>query len=150
MAVWELAQLNIAESVAPLDSPELADFVANLDRINELAEKSPGFVWRFTGDADDASLSLAPFAEDTIVNLSVWQDIDSLHDYVYRTAHTEVMRRRHEWFVSRKEASAVLWWVPEGHRPDFHEAHQRLMQLNESGPSDTAFTFKQRRDAPQT
>lgn len=132
-----------------MDSPELADFVANLDRINQLAETSPGFVWRFIDESADVPGSLAPFAQNMIVNLSVWESVDALHDYVYRTAHTEVMRRRHEWFVPLGGASAVLWWVKSGHQPDLHEAYERLKQLDESGPGSTVFTFKQRSDPPQ-
>ena len=78
----QLAQLNIAELKAPIDSPELEDFVDNLDRINALAESSPGFVWRLTGEGNDAT-SLRPLGEKIIVNMSVWQNVSSLRDFVY-------------------------------------------------------------------
>ena len=141
MADYELAQLNIAKLTAPLESPTLKDFVDNLDRINELAESSPGFVWRFQTDDGNAT-GVRPFGEDYLVNFSVWKDVESLHHYVYRTAHAEIMRRRREWFETVKEAYTVLWWVPGGHRPTVAEAKARLLQLREHGPGPDAFTFK--------
>jgi Domain of unknown function (DUF3291) len=141
MSLYELAQLNIATLAAPLDSPVLADFVANLDRINAVAESSPGFRWRLTGEDNNAT-SLRPMGDDVIVNMSVWKDVESLRDYVYRSVHTDVMRRRKEWFERMRDAYVVLWWVPEGHRPTINEALVRLKQLRESGPTEDAFTFR--------
>ncbi|EAR07546.1 DUF3291 domain-containing protein [Reinekea blandensis] len=142
---FHLAQLNIAELKAPLDSPELADFVNNLDRINALAESSPGFIWRLQTDDGDAT-ELRPFGDDVIVNISVWESIDALHNYVYRSAHTEIMKRRKEWFHRMVNAYSVLWWVPAGHQPTPAEAHERLTWLREKGPHAQAFTFKKRFD----
>lgn len=141
MAGYELAQLNIAELTAPLDSPDLKDFVDNLDRINGLADAAPGFVWRLQTDDGDAT-ALQPLGEGTIVNLSVWQDIASLHNYVYRTAHVEIMRRRREWFARMRDAYLVLWWIDAGRRPTPEEAIARLEQLRTNGPTPEAFTFK--------
>jgi hypothetical protein len=138
----ELAQLNIAHMKAPLESPSMADFVTNLDRINALAERAPGFVWRLQTEEGDAT-ALRPLGDDKLVNMSVWQDVQSLHDYVYRTAHVEIMRRRKEWFDSMREAYTVLWWVPAGHRPDVAEAASKLEVLRRLGPTPEAFTFKQ-------
>ena len=148
MNQWELAQLNIAQPLAPLDSHELADFVANLDRINGLAEISPGFVWRFTEDTSDPSLKNNPFGNDMIINMSVWKSVEALHDYVFQSAHIEVMRRRKEWFVALESKSAVLWWVPKGHIPDLFEAQSRLELLGRNGSSQDAFTFKSRMPPP--
>ena len=111
MATYELAQLNIAQMRTPLDAPEMVDFVANLDRINALAEAAPGFVWRLVGDGDNAT-SIRPFGESTLVNLSVWTDAASLGDFVYKSAHVEIMKRRKELFDRMQEAYQVLWWVP--------------------------------------
>lgn len=147
MAGYQLAQLNIAVLKAPLDSPPLADFVANLDRINALAEQAPGFIWRLQTDDGDAT-ALRPLGEQTIVNLSVWADAEALADYVYRSGHVQIMRRRREWFERMAEAHMVLWWVPGGHRPDLPEALARLQLLREQGPSAQAFTFKQPFPAP--
>ncbi len=141
MSGYQLAQLNIATLKAPLDSPLLKDFVDNLDRINELAEGSPGFVWRLKGEGNDAT-SLRPLDENVIVNMSVWKNVESLNHYVYRTAHVEILRRRREWFERGVEAHMVLWWVKAGHTPTVAEALSRLDHLREHGPSDHAFTFR--------
>ena len=141
MSQYELAQLNIAVMKEPLDSPRMADFVANLERINALAEGSPGFVWRLQTEEGDAT-ALRPLGDQTLVNMSVWQDVASLNHYVYKTAHVEIMRRRKEWFDRMSEASIVLWWVPQGHRPSVVQAIERLQLLRAHGPSADAFTFR--------
>lgn len=140
----ELAQLNIATLIAPLDSPLLADFVAELDRINELADHAAGFVWRFESEDTDATDYPEVFSDDLIVNLSVWKTVDDLHNFTYRTAHAQVMSRRKEWFETMKDAYTVLWWIPEGHRPTPSEAKDKLDVLKANGPGPLAFTFKQR------
>jgi len=144
---FELAQLNIAWLKAPLDSPVLADFVANLDRINQLADAADGFRWRLATAAGDAT-SLRPFGDDVIVNMSVWRDLNSLRNFVYNSAHTPIMQRRREWFTRAPQAHAVLWWVPSGHRPSVAEAADRLEQLRQHGPSPGAFTFSRIFAAP--
>jgi hypothetical protein len=148
MTQYELAQLNIAVMKEPLTSPVMVDFVASLERINALAEASPGFVWRLIGDGDDAT-SLRPLGENTIVNMSVWRDVTSLHQYVYRSGHIEVMRRRKEWFEHMADAYTVLWWVRKGHRPTVIEAIERLELLRKSGPTADAFTFRRAFPAPE-
>lgn len=142
MAAYELAQLNIAVMKAPLDSPELADFVANLDRINALAEASPGYVWRLQTEEGDAT-ALRPLGENVLLNMSVWRDAEALNEYVYRSDHAGIMRRRREWFERMGEAYMVLWWVPAGHRPDVAEALVRLEKLRAEGPTPFAFSFRQ-------
>ena len=141
MSNHELAQLNIALMVAPLDSPPLREFVDNIDRINGLAESSPGYVWRLQTEDGDAT-ALRPFGEEYLVNLSVWQDIESLSGFVYRSAHIEIMRRRKEWFRKIRDAYTVLWWIPAGHRPSVAEAKAKLECLRDRGPTPEAFTFK--------
>ena len=147
MASYQLAQLNIARLKAPIDSPQLADFVANLDRINALAERTHGFVWRLQGDGGDAT-GIDYFGADVIVNMSVWEDVETLRDYAFASGHVEIMRRRAEWFHKMAEAHAVLWWVPAGHRPSLEEAEERLNHLRANGPSRFAFTFKHAYPAP--
>ncbi len=138
---FELAQLNIAWMTAPLDSPGMADFVANLARINGLAEASPGYVWRLEGEGGDAT-AIRPFGDDVLVNLSVWRDLESLRDFTYRGAHTEMLKRRNEWFARIGEAHLVCWWVPAGHGPGAQEAAERLALLRDQGPGPRAFTFR--------
>ena len=147
MSKYQLAQLNIAALKAPLESPELKDFVDNLDRINELADKSPGFVWRLKGEGNDAT-SLRPLGDNVIINMSVWRDIDSLRNYVYKSAHTEILKRKREWFTRMAESPFALWWVPEGHEPSVAEAVSKLMHLRKHGPSAAAFTFGEAFAAP--
>src|SRR5687767_969039 len=142
MSAYELAQLNIGIIRAPMDSPLMADFANNLDRINALAERSPGFVWRLQGDAGNAT-DIRPFEqENMLVNMSVWRDLDALRAYVYDSAHVEIMRRRREWFEKMGEAYLVLWWVPRGHRPSVEEAVARLELLRAKGPTQDAFAFR--------
>jgi len=143
MSAYELAQLNIGVIRGPMDSPIMADFAANLARINALAESSPGFVWRLQTEAGDAT-ALRPFADpNQLLNMSVWSDADALRRFVYRSAHADILRRRREWFEPLKEAIMVLWWVPRGHRPGIEEAIARLALLRERGPTPAAFTFRQ-------
>ena len=143
MSAYELAQLNIGIVRGPMDSPVMAEFAANLARINALADSSPGFVWRLQTPAGDAT-AIRPFEnESMLVNMSVWQDADSLRRFVYRTAHAEILRRRREWFEKMSEAILVLWWVPRGHRPGVEEAIARLELLRRQGPHQEAFTFRE-------
>ena len=146
---WQLAQVNIGRVKAALDHPLMADFVANLDPVNALADGHPGFVWRLTGDGNDASGIRAFDDPAIIINMSVWTDMDSLAAYAYRSDHRLVMRRRKEWF-EHMDLYMCLWWVPGGHRPTPQEARQRLETLERLGPSPAAFTFKQPFPAPGT
>ena len=148
MSKYQLAQLNVAALKAPLDSPELKDFVDNLDRINALAESSPGFVWRLKGDGNDAT-SLRPFDDDRVIpNMSVWRDVKSLSAFVYQSAHVEILNRKREWFSRLGKMHMVLWWVPEGHEPTLAEAVAKLEHLRQHGPSAEAFTFGEAYSAP--
>jgi hypothetical protein len=149
MSRYQLAQLNIASMKQPLESPGMADFVANLERINALAEASPGYIWRLQDEAGDAT-AFRPFGDDVLVNLSVWRDVPALSDYVYKSAHTEMLKRRQEWFSKVEAAHMVLWWVPAGHRPSVQEAAERLALLREQGASAQAFSFRQAFAAPDT
>ena len=140
--IHHLAQLNIGRILEPLDTPRMKDFVDNLDRINALAEATPGFVWRLVGDGTNDATSLRPFPDDTLlVNMSVWDGFDHLREYVYKTAHVEFVRRRKEFFELMDQPIYVLWWVPAGHIPSVFEAKERLDHLVAHGPTQTAFTF---------
>jgi uncharacterized protein DUF3291 len=148
VTTFHLAQFNVARLVAPLDSPELAGFVAQLGAINALAEAAPGFLWRFQTDAGDAT-ALRPYEDERIiVNFSVWTTPEALHEFVYRTAHAAVMARRREWFERLTDAFLVLWWVPAGHHPTIQEAIAHLETLRRLGDSPEAFSFKRLFPAP--
>jgi hypothetical protein len=140
--MWQLAQFNIGIIKAPMDSPTMSGFASNLDRINALAEATPGFVWRLQTEDGDATAIRAFDDPNMLLNLSVWQDLESLKQYVYSSAHTDLMRRRQEWFQRMNEAHLVLWWVPQGNRPSIPEAIDRLSMLRSLGPTESAFTFQ--------
>ena len=144
---FSLAQINVAKAMAPMDDALMADFVANLDPVNALAEAQDGFVWRLTGDGNDATDLQAFDDPSIIINMSVWRDMDSLASYVYRTDHRNVMRRRKEWF-HEMEVSFALWWIPAGHRPTPQEGRERLERLMRDGPTPDAFTFRNPFPAP--
>jgi Domain of unknown function (DUF3291) len=151
MSIYELAQLNVAIMKESFESPSMSDFVASLDRINALAESSPGFVWRLQTEEGDAT-AMRPMGEDTLINVSLWKDAESLNRYVYESGHVDIMRRRKEWFERMREAHIVLWWVPKGHRPTASEAIARLELLRSHGPTNEAFTLRTTflpPDAPQ-
>lgn len=138
-----VAQVNIALARAPIDSDLLSEFVAQLDPINALADAAPGFVWRLQTE-DGNAMAVRGFGNDRmIVNLSVWESVDLLADFVYRSGHLAVMRRRREWF-DRIGMHLALWSIPVGHVPTVSEAEERLAHLQTHGPTPHAFTLKLR------
>jgi hypothetical protein len=141
---FHLAQLNIARFKLPMDDPAMAGFVEQLDPINALADHAPGFVWRLQTEEGNAT-SIHAFEDDLmLVNMSVWESAEALADFVYRSGHVAVMRRRREWAERMAEAYMVLWWVGAGEIPTVEQAKRRLEQLREHGPTPQAFTFKKR------
>jgi len=142
MAHYHLAQINIARMKADYSDPVMAGFIARLDEINALAESSPGFVWRLKGEENSAEY-LRPYADDRIIfNLSVWDSVEALQNFVYKSMHREVLKQRKDWFEHFHGAYVALWWVPAGHFPSVDEAKKRLAHLDANGPSQFAFTFK--------
>jgi hypothetical protein len=138
-----LAQVNIGRTRGEMSDPVMAEFVSRLAEINALADRSPGFVWRLQTEDGDAT-AVRPYEDARIlINLSVWSDLTSLRNYVYRTDHAEVMRRRREWFERLEQVYVALWWVPAGHHPSVAEAVARLAHLERHGPSAFAFDFAQ-------
>jgi hypothetical protein len=145
---WYLAQLNIARSVAPLDDPRLDGFMRRLDEINALAERSPGFVWRLQGaNGNNTALKVDPDPL-VIVNFSMWESVEALHAYTYRTDHRTVFKRRFEWFERWAGPSMVMWWHPAGSIPTVELALEKLRILATEGPTPAAFTFKDRFPRP--
>lgn len=142
MPAHQLAQLNIARALEPLDSTRLAGFQAALDPINALADAAPGFVWRLQDEAGDATGIRAYDDDQMIVNLSVWESRAALWDFAYASGHLDVLRRRREWFAGLAEVHLVLWWVPAGAIPTLDEAVARLDHLRRHGAGPLAFGFK--------
>lgn len=145
---YQLAEINIATFRVPMTDPVNADFIANLDRVNALAEAAPGFVWRLVEEGNN-SLEIKAFENpNTVINMSVWTSMGALADFVYRNeGHREIMRRRKEWF-DRMEFHLALWWVPAEHRPTVTEGRDRLESLSRVGPSAYAFVFSKPFPAP--
>ena len=142
MTRYQLAQINIGRLRAPVSDPMIAEFVANLDRINAIADAAPGFVWRLTGEGNDAT-DIRPDASDPLIalNMSVWESPQALGAFVYRSDHQPVMRRRAEWF-EKLELYMALWWVPAGHIPSVEEGMGKIEILRRLGPTAQAFTFR--------
>jgi heme-degrading monooxygenase HmoA len=145
--MYQLAQANVAYALAPHDDPRMAEYMARLDEINRLAEGSPGYVWRYLTDSRDPSQR--EFEDPRVLfNMSVWESIDALHAYTYRTAHAQVYASRRQWFADEKSVvgghALAMWWIPRGELPSVADAKQRLDAIVANGPSECAFTFKQR------
>jgi len=137
-----LAQLNIAKAKYSLEAPEIKEFVDNLEPVNKLAESSSGFIWRLQDESGDAT-SITAFSDpDIIVNMSVWDSIESLKNFMFRTHHRDFLRRKKEWFHQIPDDSYVLWWVPKNHIPTLQEAVEKLEFLRRNGDTPYAFTFK--------
>ena len=137
-----LAQINIARMKAPLDSPQMKDFVDNLVPINALAENSAGFIWRLQDEIGDATAIQAFEDPDIITNLSVWESLDALKNFMFKTDHVKFMQRRSEWFHRLPAINHALWWVPEGHIPTLMEAKEKLEYLRKHGDTESAFSLR--------
>lgn len=139
---WQIAQLNIATALYPLDDERIEGFVNKLDEVNQLADSSPGYVWRLqteSGDATEIQVGDDPLL---IVNMSVWDTIESLFNFAYKSAHKFVLADRKKWFKKSENAYQVLWWVPSETRPSVEEGMEKLALLQKFGPTQQAFTFK--------
>jgi len=145
---YHLAQINIARLIAPIDDPQIADFVGQLDQVNALAESAPGFVWRLQstgGNATDIAYNDDPFV---IVNMSVWESIEPLRKYVYASGHIKVFRDRARWFQKMSQPNYCLWWLPAGHLPTVAEGRERLEHYQRLGATPWSFWFSQEYPAP--
>jgi hypothetical protein len=141
---YHIAQLNISRLNAPLDAPEMKEFVDFLEPVNKFAEESPGFIWRMKGENGEASsLMVSPFDDPMIVtNLTVWADIHSLQSFVYKSVHRYFLQSRRQWFARVEGSQVVMWWVQPGMIPTLADAKTRLELLDIHGPSATGFTFR--------
>lgn len=141
MGNYHLAQLNIANAVATMESPEMEGFVARLDEIHDLADNAEGFIWRWESETIDSSV-VDVFGDPLLlVNLTLWESVETLKHFVYKTIHVELIRDREAWFSKMPEMHQVVWWVPEGHTPSVTEAKERLDKLRQDGPTEAAFTM---------
>jgi hypothetical protein len=153
MSLFQLAEFNIARLTHPLDDAESAEFVAALEPVNAIAEATPGFVWRLKDDDGQSSTYVTmPEIDDplTIVNYSIWADLESLQHFVTRSGHGAYLRRRRDWFEPTDGPSTVCWWIPAGTIPDLSDAHRRLVHLRDNGPSETGWPLNSPMPAPIT
>lgn len=145
---YHLAELNIAKAKYDLDSPEMKGFNDQLEIVNQAAEAHSGFVWRLQDESGDAT-SIRFFDDPRmIVNMSVWTDVQSLKDYIYRELHLKVFRQRHDWFEKLDTPHVVFWWIPAGQLPTLEQAHEKLLELEKNGPSQNAFDIRKIFEAP--
>jgi hypothetical protein len=146
---WHLAQINVAKIIGgDITDPVMEKFVAQLDEINALAEGSPGFVWRLKDDSNNAT-KLNPYGDQTIIiNISVWESLDHLIQFVYRGRHADVLRKRRDWFINFGKPFTALWYLKAGDVPTIEEGVARLKALQEEGPTPYAFDFKTKFSAP--
>ena len=144
---YHIAQANYARMVAPIDDPVMVEFVDLLTPINTLAEESPGFAWRLV--ADEGELGIYAFDDDRVLfNMTVWEDIEALEAFTYKSRHVELIRDRSKWFHPPEHTPMVLWWVPAGTQPSAAEGRAKLEHLWEHGPTAEAFTFADRFPPP--
>ena len=141
MEARHLAEFNIARIKYRLDDPRMREFVDNVDRVNKMADKLPGFVWRLQGESGHA-MGMRVYDDPAILpNLTVWENVEALERFVFKTVHGRFFDRRETWFA-QPEPTLVLWWAPAGHRPTLDEAVARLDHLRANGPSDFAFGWE--------
>lgn len=140
MPLFHIAQVNVARMIAPLDSETMAGFVAQLAPVNAIAGRWPGFVWRLQTEDGDATSVQAFDDAAVIVNLSVWETVEALREFTYKSGHRESLRQRAEWFEKAKEHYFALWWIPAGHIPSVEEAREKL-EHRRYGDTPAAFSF---------
>jgi hypothetical protein len=139
---WHIAQLNVGTARYDLDDERMSGFMERLDEVNALADASPGFVWRLQTEAGNATDIKVTDNPRFILNLSVWETIEQLADFVYQTSHQPVLADRLKWFEKPSDAILVLWWIEAGTVPTIEAALERLEMLRGKGPTPEAFTFR--------
>lgn len=147
---YHLAQINIAKLLKPIDHPQIADFVNQLDEINALADDSEGFVWRLKDEGSNNVTEIeSPFDDNLIVNMSVWENAEMLKNYIYNSGHIKVFMCRKEWFDKPTNAHMALWWIEAGTIPTLEEAKAKLALIDKSGATQDSFLFHKVFDAPK-
>ncbi len=137
-----LAEFNIGRLIAPTDDPRVAEFMGALDRVNGLGKRMPGFVWMMEGSGEPGTGNTENFVADDpqfIANLTVWESVETLENFVWNTVHRQFYARRLEWFEVMAEMDFVMWWIEAGHRPTLEEGVDRLALLRARGNTDDAF-----------
>ncbi len=139
---FHLAQLNVALAKGDSESEMMRGFYDNVERVNTLAEASKGFVWRYRDEpGDDPGLHVFDTPQ-LLVNLSVWESLESLKHFMFQTMHLQFMKQKKEWFQPLDKPNYVLWYIAQGHIPDLFEAKERLIHLQRHAETPFAFSFK--------
>lgn len=141
MPTFHIAQVNVAQAKADMDSDLMQGFTSRLDEINALADGADGFIWRLKEDGGSAT-AIRIFDDPLLlINMSVWANLDALKHYVCKSLHVELIKDREAWFNKMGESHQALWWIPAGHIPSIEEAQKQLEYIRKHGPSAQAFTF---------
>ena len=149
MSRWQLAQINVGTLVGPEGDPRVQAFFDQLDAVNAIAESTPGFVWRLKGEGNNATdINPTPDAR-FVLNISVWEGVEALMAFAYRSGHSSVLARRTAWFEPHPGNHMALWWVPAGTQPGMEAGLARLWLLDRYGPTQEAFTFRTRFGPPE-
>ncbi|MDB5013167.1 MAG: hypothetical protein JWQ25_1369 [Daejeonella sp.] len=150
MSDFHIAEINIAKMKGlDINDPIMKEFVDNLGKVNDIAEASEGFVWRLKDDSYNAT-SFNPYNdEQIIINISVWETIETLEHYMYKTFHSDFLRRRKEWFQAHGKASTAMWWIPAGQIPTLEEAIEKLDYLQIHGVSEKVFDLRNKFPKPR-
>ncbi|WP_425046163.1 DUF3291 domain-containing protein [Primorskyibacter sp. S87] len=141
-AGYHLAELNVGRLLASTEDPRVAEFMENLDRVNGLGKRMPGFVWMMEGSGEPGTGNTENAIGDDpqfVANLTVWENVECLEHFVWGTIHKQFYERRQEWFEVLGDQHFVMWWVPEGHHPTLDEALERLEHRKSGGDSEHAF-----------
>jgi hypothetical protein len=152
MSDWLLAEINIAEAKYDLDDPAMDGFTSRIEEINALAEEAPGFAWRLVfDDALNAEVVEMTGNPRIVLNMSMWTSFDTLSDYIFKSDHLQLMRDRHQWFKTSREATLCFWWMPAAAPPPtMRDGWERLMLLRDKGPTPAAFPMKRRYPPPSS
>jgi Domain of unknown function (DUF3291) len=141
MTTFHISQVNVAQAKADMGSEVMQGFVSRLDEINALADSANGFIWRLKEDSGSAT-AIRVFDDPLLlINMSVWANLESLKNYVYKSLHVELIKDRDAWFNKMGESHQALWWIPAGHFPSIEEAQKQLEYIRKHGPSAQAFKF---------
>jgi hypothetical protein len=149
MHTYQIAEINVARMKGvTINDPLMKEFVENLDKVNGIAENSEGFVWRLKDENNNAT-SLNPYNDQqVIINVSVWESMATLEAFMYKTFHSEFLKRRKEWFQAYGKAHTALWWIPTGQFPSMQEAVEKLDYLQYHGPTEHVFDLRNKFPSP--
>jgi hypothetical protein len=147
---WHVAQINIARMIATnINDPVMKTFVDQLDEVNQIADNSKGFVWRLQDKNGNATSINAYDDQRIIVNMSVWETVEDLEIFVYKSMHKNLLKQRRDWFEKFDQIFYAIWYIPENHIPSLEEAKERLNHLQQCGPDEFAFNFNTKFSPPK-